>query len=164
MRVVFYFIIVVTVAIVVSSCATIVGGAKYVAEVQVPDFPNANIKYQGTSRGMGVATFKVPRAEANNFSVTIDHEGCRTQTTKFTKKTFRGWAFTGTLLGWTGFIQGIPVPIPWGILVDGSTGALWKPDINEEGVSKKDYDHYVYRIDYRGCNNEVSSDSQSKSE
>ncbi|MEO1098759.1 MAG: SHOCT domain-containing protein, partial [Bacteroidota bacterium] len=65
------------------------------------------------------------------------------------KRTFRGWSFVGTLFGWTGIINGIP--IPWGIIVDGATGAWWKPDISEKGVLKIDHNHFLYNIDYEGC-------------
>lgn len=132
-----------------SSCATIIGGSKYYAKVQVPDHPNAKIEYKGDYKGTGEASFKVKRREANQFSITVKEKGCETQTTDFTQRTFRGWAFAGSLLGWTGLYQG--VPLPWGIVVDASTGAWWKPDINEKGVTKQDYNHYIYRINYTGC-------------
>jgi len=138
-----------------SNCATIIGGSKYYAKVQVPDHPNAKIEYKGDYKGTGEATFKAKRKEANNFSITIKEKGCETQTTDFTQRTFRGWAFTGSLLGWTGLYQGIP--LPFGIVVDASTGAWWKPDINEKGVTKQDYNHYIYRINYTGCTNKKNN-------
>ena len=36
-----------------------------------------------------------------------------------------------------------------GVAVDAATGAWWKPDITEKGVSKIDYDHYLYTIEYK---------------
>ena len=141
-----------------TSCATIIGGSKYYAKVQVPDHPNAKIEYKGDYQGTGEATFKVKRKEANNFSVTIKEDGCETQIKNFKQRKFRGWAFAGTVLGWTGLINGIP--LPWGVVVDGATGAWWKPDINEKGVTKQDFNNYIYQIDYTGCptnqNNQIN--------
>jgi len=39
----------------------------------------------------------------------------------------KGGTFVGTILGWTGLVNGIP--IPWGLGVDLATGALWKPNV-----------------------------------
>jgi len=140
---------------ILSSCATIVGGSKYYAKVQVPNDQNAIIEYNGIYQGTGEATFTAKRKDANNFSVIIKKEGCETQTKEFTQRTFRGWAFAGTVLGWT-FIYGV-IPIPVGVFVDVATGALWKPDMNEAGVTKQDFNHYIYQINYTGC--EDKSDS-----
>jgi len=137
------------IASVVSSCATIIGGSKYYAEVQVPNHPNAKIEYKGRQEGIGEASFKARRKEANQFSVTIKEEGCETQTADFTERKFRGWAFAGTVIGWTGLYGGIP--LPWGVATDLATGALWKPDVNEKGVRKEDFNHFTYTIDYTGC-------------
>jgi hypothetical protein len=149
MKNLFYLLVLLAITSILSSCATIIGGSKYYAKVQVPDHPNAKIEYKGDYQGTGEATFKAKRKEANNFSVTIKQEGCETQTKDFTQRKFRGWAFAGTVVGWTGLYSGIP--LPWGVAVDLSTGALWKPDINENGVTKQDFNHYIYRIDYTGC-------------
>lgn len=145
----FYFLMLLAFTYLFSSCATIIGGNKYYAKVQVPDHPNAKIEYKGVYKGTGEANFKAKRKEANNFSVTIKEDGCETQTTDFTQRKFRGWAFAGTVVGWTGLLQGIP--LPWGVVVDGANGAWWKPDINEKNVTKEDFNHYIYRIDYSGC-------------
>lgn len=146
-RVLFYFVILCA----MTSCATIVGGKRYWAKVQVPDYPSAKIEYKGVYQGEGEASILVERREANNFSVTVKQEGCETEEKNFTQRSFRGWAFVGTVVGWTGLIPGTFIPLPWGIAVDGATGAWWKPDINEKGVSKVDYKHFVYRIEYTGC-------------
>ena len=151
---IFLFFFLVLLASILTSCATIVGGSKYYAKVHVPNHPTAKIEYKNAYQGMGeVGTgevvFKVDRKEAKNFSVTVKKDSCETQTQHFTQRKFRGWAFFLTIVGWTGIINGIP--IPWGVAVDVATGALWKPDINEKGVSKQDYKHYIYRIDYTGC-------------
>lgn len=146
-----------------SSCATIIGGSKYYAKVQVPEHSDAKIEYQGNYKGTGEASFKAKRRDADNFSVTVKKEGCEKETKTFTQKSFRGWAFTGTLLGWTGFIPGTYIPLPWGIAVDAATGAWWKPDINEIGVTKQDYNHYIYQIDYKGCDTKTETNINKKS-
>ena len=154
----FYFLAFLAIASIMTSCATIIGGSKYWAKVQVPDHPNAKIEYKGIYQGTGEASFTAKREEANKFSVTIKEEGCETETKNFTQRSFRGWAFVGTLVTWTGLtVNGAWLPIPFGVIVDGATGAWWKPDINEKGVSKQDYKHFNYRIDYTGCKSKTST-------
>jgi len=160
MKNLFNLLMLLAIASILSSCATIIGGSKYYAKVQVPDHPNAKIEYKGDYQGTGEASFKAKRKEANNFSVTIKEEGCETQTKDFTQRKFRGWAFAGTVVGWTGLYSGIP--LPWGVAVDLSTGALWKPDINENGVTKQDFNHYIYRIDYTGCKDRTNTKKELK--
>ncbi|MEM7108059.1 MAG: SHOCT domain-containing protein [Bacteroidota bacterium] len=136
-------------AILFSSCATIVGGSRYNAKVMVRDHRAAKIEYQGQTIGIGEASVQILRKNADKVVFKISKEGCETQTNSFKKRTFRGWSFVGTLLGWTGIINGIPVP--WGIIVDGATGAWWKPDTSEKGVLKIDHNHYLYNIEYEVC-------------
>lgn len=150
-RNVFTLMAIAAVAGFISSCATIAGGGSYVARVQVANHPDATIVYRGMDRGTGVAIFNAKRRDADKFSVTIKKEGCETQTKDFVQRSFRGWAFTGSLLGWTGLVPGTFIPLPWGLVVDGATGAWWKPDENEPGVTKMDYDHFFYEINYTGC-------------
>ncbi len=159
MKNLFHFLALLAIASIMTSCATIIGGSKYWAKVQVPDHPNAKIEYHGNYQGTGEASFTAKRSEANQFSVTIKEEGCETETKNFTNRSFRGWAFFGTVVGWTGLtINGGPwLPIPFGVIVDGPTGAWWKPDINEKGVSKQDYKHFNYQIDYTGCKSNTST-------
>ncbi len=155
-----YFVVLVTASLILSSCATIVGGSKYWAKVQVPDHPTAKIKYGGAFKGHGEANFLARRTAANNFSIVVQKEGCEEQKFDFKKRKFRGGALVGTIVGWT-FLFSIPggvVPIPAGLVVDGASGAFWKPDISEKGVSKQDYKHYVYHIDYTGCENTAGDD------
>lgn len=159
MRNLFYFLALLAIVSIMTSCATIIGGSNYWAKVQVPDHPNAKIEYKGNYQGTGGALFIAKRSEANKFSVTIKEEGCETETKNFTQRSFRGWAFVGTVVGWTGLtINGGPwLPIPFGVIVDGGNGAWWKPDINEKGVSKMDYKHFNYQIDYTGCKSKTSN-------
>ncbi len=142
------FLFSVTIALSFSSCATIIGGAKYNAKVQVPGHPNAMISVDGQVKGQGEANFLVNRRDADKLSITVQEENCEPETTRFSQKAFRGWAFVGTLVGWTGVFPNTYIPLPWGVAVDAATGAWWKPDINEKGVSKIDYDHFLYTINY----------------
>lgn len=130
-----------------SSCATIFGGARYNAKVYVPGHPEARITVNGQYKGDGEANFKVKRRDADELSITVQEQNCEKQTTLFTSKTFRGWSFVGSLVGWTGMVGYIP--LPWGIAVDAATGAWWKPDVSEKGVSKIDYDNFLYTIEYK---------------
>lgn len=130
-----------------SSCATIIGGAKYNAKIQVPNHPTATITVNGDYAGQGEANILVKRKDADKLTVTVKEENCEPETTRFNSKSFRGWAFAGTVLGWTGMI-GPGIPLPWGVVVDGCTGAWWKPDETEPGVRKIDYDHFLYIINY----------------
>ncbi len=157
-----YFLGIIVLSVSFSSCATLIGGSQYYAKVQVPNHPNATIEYKGMYQGTGEATFKASRRNANKFSVTIKEDGCDAQTNNFTQRTFRGWAFVGTLLGWTGITNG-GIPLPWGVVLDAVTGAWWKPDINEKGVIKQDYKHYVYQINYCGCDGKTTTAIEQKS-
>ncbi len=134
------------------SCASIIGGEKYFAKVEVPGHPTAKIEYNGAHVGTGIANFKIPRREAGNLSFTISKEGCEKQTRKFTSKTIRGWALLGTIVGFTGLtVNGGWIPIPFGVMVDAVFGSLWKPDVTEKGVTKQNMNNYLYTIDYQGC-------------
>ncbi len=155
----FYFFVSIILTISFTSCSTIIGGSKYNAKVLVIDHPQAKIEYNGEYQGTGVANFKVKRKDANKFSVTIKEEGCESETINFTQRTFRGWAFFGTLIGWTGLtINGGPwLPIPFGVIVDGAAGSWWKPDVNEKGIKKIDYKNFNYNIEYSGCKNKINN-------
>ena len=133
-----------------ASCATIIGGSKYKAHITVKNHPNATITYKNGLVGKGTASIKVPRQEANKFYLEIKEEGCKTQIDSFTTRSFRGWAFAGTLIGWTG-VTNAGIPLPWGIVTDLATGALWKPNVWEKGITKLDLKNYNYLIDYTGC-------------
>lgn len=145
MRFLFKLSLILLSAVLFSSCATIFGGSRYYAKVVVPNHPNASITYKNIQYGSGEAMINNYRSEANNFEVTIQEEGCQEETHQFSGRTFRGWAFTGSLVGWTSWY------IPFGVIIDGMTGSWWKPDVIEKGIVKQDYDHYLYNIDYTGC-------------
>ena len=145
-------------SIIMSSCATIVGGSKYNAHIVVVDRPNAKIVYQGEVKGTGSATIKVKRNEANKFSFSVKEDGCNEQKYDYTSRTFRGWAFVGTIVGWTGLINGIP--LPWGVVTDLATGAVWKPNTMEKGISKEDYKNFKYQVNYTNCTQSKSETNQ----
>ena len=124
-----------------SNCATIIGGSTYYANVSVKDHPNAVIKYKGVMKGKGTATILVQRKNANKFFVDIEEEGCVAKSDTFSSRSIRPAALVGTLLGWTGIVNGVPAP--WGLGLDLLTGALWKPNVNEKGVSKEDFKNLI---------------------
>ncbi len=137
--------------IIFSGCGTIVGGSKYYAHVKVKDHPMCSIEYMGQFQGNGSALIKVNRRDADNFAFVVNEKGCKEQVFSYHNSVLRGGALFGTLIGWTGLYNGIP--LPWGIVVDMATGSLWKPDIKEPGISKIDYDNFMYVINYTGCEN-----------
>lgn len=136
-------------AILLSSCGTIVGGSKYNAHITVVNNPKAQIVYNGVVRGTGNALIKVKRNEANQFSFTVQQEGCKEQTYNYTSRTFRGWSFAASIIFFTGFTSGIP--LPWGVGLDLATGAVWKPSIWEKGIFKDNYKNYRYEVNYTNC-------------
>lgn len=135
----------------ISSCATIIGGSKYNAHIVVSERPNAKIIYNNEVLGKGNATIKLNRNEINKFSFKVMEDGCSEQQYQFNSRTFRGWSFVGTILGWTGVVSGIP--IPWGVIVDMATGSVWKPNEMERGISKMDYKNFKYVVNYTICEN-----------
>lgn len=146
-----------TVALLMGSCATIIGGSRINAHISV-DRPNAKIIYDGEVQGTGKAIVTIKRSEINRFKFSVKEEGCEEQKYEFQSRTFRGWAFVGTIATWTGMIGG--VPLPWGVGVDLATGALWKPNVWEDGVSKIDYKNYEYEVKYTNCTSNISNISQ----
>jgi hypothetical protein len=132
-----------------SSCATIVGGSHYVAEIEVKNNPRAEIFYKDKNEGTQTARIRVLRREANKFSFVVKEKGCPDQTFNFRQRTFRGWALAGTILTWTGS-TGV-IPLPWGVVLDVATGALWKPDQYERYVIKSNYKTYRYVVPTAPC-------------
>lgn len=140
--------------ILTNSCATICGGSKYYAHILVNGHPHADIVYRGMKMGNGSASISVPRREADMFSFTVKEKGCAEQTFSYRTRTFRGWAFVGTLVTWTGESGGIP--LPYGIVIDLITGALWKPN-TAEGIVKHNYKNFQYIANYTGCGEDQRS-------
>ena len=140
-----------------TGCATICGGAKYNAEIIVDNHPKAEITYNGRYIGSGRADIKIRRRDADKVVFTVKEEGKKEQYYSFHEKTFRGWSLLGTILGWTGYYQGIY--LPWGVAVDGITGSWWKPCEYENGVVKVDYDNYRYFLKYNAQDDESQKPS-----
>lgn len=141
-------------SILFSSCATIIGGSKFNADVVVSNDRNVKIIHQGREVGTGFARFKVNRKDADKFSFILRKDGCRDQVYTFKSRTFRGWAFCGSLVTWTFLINGI-VPVPVGVILDLATGAFWKPNVREPGVFKEDFKNFKYLITFDDCPDSV---------
>lgn len=146
-------------ALFLSSCATIVGGSRYNAHIIVSRKPNAKIIYKGEVIGTGSATIKVKRNQADKFSFSVKEDGCNEQNYNYTDRTFRGWAFAGSILLWTGVTPN-GIPIPWGAVVDLATGAIWKPNTANEGLSKETYKTFVYEVKYASCSAPKAEDNK----
>ena len=143
------------VALLFSSCATICGGSNYYAHVNVEGHPKATITYNGLVRGTGQTTFKVKRSDADKLVITVKEEGCKEEEFQFVGRTFRGWACAGTIITWTGIAGGIP--LPWGVGLDLITGAFWKPNVYEKGITKEDYKNFNYVLKYKGTKTQASN-------
>ncbi len=141
----FYFIVAAINILFLTSCATICGGLKYNAHILVNGRPQAEIIHEGIVRGNGSASILVKRKNANKFSLTIREQGCDEQTFNYQSRTFRGWALAGTVITFT-----TNTLIPIGLGVDLVTGALWKPNVSEEGVLKHNFKNFQYVINYTG--------------
>ena len=116
------------------------GTTNYNAKINVDD-KGADIYYNNAKIGKGEALTTIARKDAKNINITIKKDGCEDQVRNYNTATLRGWSIAGTVVTW-GLV---------GVAIDGATGAWWKPNINEQGVSKVDYMNYTYDINYDGC-------------
>jgi len=138
-----------------SSCATLVGGSSYNAHVIINnDHPKAQIIYQGEVKGYGTAIFKVPRVQANNFSFIVKEDGCPEQTYSYKFRTFRAEAFVGSIILSVGSVP-LGVPVPYGPIIDFASGAIWKPNIHEAGISQESIKTFKYLVNY-DCSSNTS--------
>ena len=136
-------------SIFMSSCGVIVGGSSYKARISTPTTSDAKIYLNNNLVGVGSAFTTIKRTQADKLDFTVKKEGCQDQTFSYRGRSFRGWALVGTIVGWTGFVSGIP--LPWGLVVDLAAGSLWKPNEFEPGIQKIDYKNYQYILNYTGC-------------
>ncbi len=127
---------------VMNSCATLIGGTSYTAHVVVVNNPNATISVNGEPKGIGEASFRWKRSQADNLSISLKEEGCEEQITRFNTKSFRVLPLLGNIL----IVGGIP-----GIIIDFATQSVWQPDTNEHGVSKINVSTFLYEIIYEKC-------------
>ncbi len=151
------------VIILLPSCATIVGGSKYYAHIVVNENPKAAIIYQGEQIGLGSATIAVKRRDSNKLAFSVKQDGCETKQYKYATRTIRGWSILGSLVTWTLTITSPAtgtIFIPVGLVVDLATGAFYKPNVMERGVSKMDYKNFKYRVDYSSCSVEQKTETK----
>jgi hypothetical protein len=100
--------------------------------------------------GRGEAVVPVKRNQANRFSFTVESDECEPEVHTYNTRTFRGWAFFGSLIFWTGTTSS-GIPLPFGVVVDAATGSWWKPNTNERGVTKMNFKNFQYLVSYEGC-------------
>jgi hypothetical protein len=150
-------VLMLAVSSVLSSCGTIFGGSKYDAQVIVLNQPTADIVYRGEKVGTGSAFIIVKRKNANKFTFTVQKKGCEPQTYNYTRRAFRGWAFSGSVFTWLLFP--ILSYIPYSVGVDFATGGLWKPSVREQGIVKLDSKNFKYVVNYTGCPVKIEDDS-----
>ena len=138
-RLLFVFLALAAITLSFSSCATVVGGAKYNARVRVPDHPNARITVNGQYLGDGEVTASLNRRECNQVNVVVQEGDDDPQTVLFSGRKFR----TGTL------IADFFLPIPPGtFILDAITGAWWRPDDGDSRITRESVKNYLYTITY----------------
>ncbi len=142
-----------------SSCATIFGGSKYVAHINIKGHRDAEIIYKERTIGYGATSLLVSRKHADRFTFKAQKDGCQPQEYKFKSKIFRGWSLAGSIIFWTG-IAPPGIPLPYGVILDGATGAWWKPNVAERGISKGDYKNFYYTVSYDGCYNPFNASDE----
>ncbi|MGB0166133.1 MAG: hypothetical protein ACPF8V_04695 [Luteibaculum sp.] len=137
-------VLVIFLAALLSSCATLVGGSRYNAFVQVSNVKDVTVTFptgRQVKSGMGT-TWK--RKDANSFSFLVSKEGCEVQEYKYITREFKSGALVGTLV-----LFGLP-----GLIVDAAFASWWEPNEMEKGIVKADYKNFVYQVDYTGCETE----------
>ncbi|KAA3644304.1 MAG: SHOCT domain-containing protein [Bacteroidetes bacterium] len=147
----------ITISLLFSSCALIVGGSKYNAIVEVVGAPDASIYYKGKNIGIGNASIRIPRNQADKLIFAVRKDGCDEKQYVFTTRKYRGWAFAGSLITYTIILPG-GVPIPLGVIFDFAFSANWKPNKYETGIQKMDYKNYKYTLEYSDCNSKPAED------
>ena len=142
-----------------NSCAAIVGGGTYTAEVVAKDRENADIYYNGDYIGTGRAIVEIPRRQANNIQFSVEEEGYAPVTYNYRNRDFRVGAFICDILFFKEItyktpynynISNIKMIWPCGVLISAACGSYWKPSINDRGVNKVDYDYFKYVLQPRG--------------
>ena len=138
--------------ILLNSCATIIGGAKYKAQFNVNNNNDAKIYYNGKYINNN-SKILIKRKDANKITIKVEKDGHKTEFFHFRKISFRGGAFTSSLLFsliTTYEDNGRSRVVPIQIIIDLlNYSSLFKPDRNEQGVSKINYKNYVYNLDYK---------------
>lgn len=137
-----------------SSCATIIGGSKYTAFVNVDGAPRAQVSYNGEIIGNdGTAVVKIPRKTANRITFKVSQDGCDTQKFEFTKRKVRPWTILGSIALAPSYSSNpdgsglFIIPI-WNVL-DIATGSIYKPDQSDPKIVKGDYKTFYYNLPYK---------------
>lgn len=127
------------VSILLSSCGVMFGGSRYNGSIAVREHPNAKIYVNGNHIGTGTALSSFPRNKA--LTVEVFQEGCEKKVLTF-DNSFRGGSFVLSFLMW-GLV---------GLVVDGATGACYKPDHkNNPNIQKLSDKNYLFTVDYSEC-------------
>jgi len=137
-----------------SGCASIVGGSRYFANIEVPSNPDAEIKYMGMVVGRGRAMVEVERDNANKFSFLVTEDGCDPINFNFYTRDFRGWAMVGSYFSF-GLI---------GLLVDAVSGACWRPDLGDPRIHRLSTRNFLYQVNLPPCDAEKENPTEKQRE
>lgn len=116
-----------------SSCATMFGGSKYIAQIQ-PSDPSSEVFIGGESFGTG--NVEVLRKRNKPLEVEL-----RSPDGKTSRKIFENEVRIGT---------GILSFLSWGFagpLLDLGTGAIYRPDIEPKSVSRLSTKKYLFEVE-----------------
>ncbi|MCX8472629.1 MAG: hypothetical protein ORN85_03170 [Sediminibacterium sp.] len=167
------FIIMVASCFLFSSCATIFGGRNYNAIINT-NRPNATIIVNNQFAGTGHGVVAVPRKDANKLNIVLKEKGCNDTVFSFRSRKIRGFALAGAIAPWAFFTTTLislsnprtsSIIDPYNSALFVYTGlyisilsfypsivdfanfsTMYKPDILEKGVYKKNYKNYEYRL------------------
>ena len=126
----------------ITSCATLSGGIRYHAHIEVPNQPNADIYYNNKLIGVGKANIKLKRLEARNLKLSIIARGCEKEEFIFYGDKTRAWSI------WYAFPANF---FFLGAAVDIVSGSWRKPNDSDPRIDKIDVNTYKYIINYQGC-------------
>lgn len=133
-------------AICLSSCCTMIGGAKYNATVQVKDCQKAKITVNNTSINQG-EMFTHNRNIPIEILITDNNDNDST-IFNFSNNRLRFGMLCSSAIVTTLLVYGVPVPV--GMSIDFATGAAFQP-IESNEVVRIDYDNFIYKLDFGGC-------------
>jgi hypothetical protein len=135
-----------------SGCASIVGGNRYFANIEVPSNPDAEIKYMGmvVGRGRAMVELELERENANKFSFLVTEDGCDPVNFNFYTRDFRGWAMVGSY-----FTFGVI-----GLIVDAVSGACWRPDLADPRIHRLNTKNYLYQVNLPPCEADKENDTE----
>ena len=141
--------------ILLTSCATIFGGARYNARVTVKNASDAKVTYNG-QKISNYGSILIKRKDAYKINFLVERKGYKPESYSFRRKELRGLALGGS------FVSGISVNqqtyngttrttygfIPFVLIDLINFSSLWKPSTNESGVSKENYNNYRYKLNF----------------